>query len=355
MLISKDKLIEERESIPVAKGRPMKALYFGNNERYIIGIDLGTTYIRGMLTNMSAESVKEIEVVTESHREPEYVMDKVIDVIRRLSDTSLVRKDQILGIGMAVAGIIDLRKGMVVYSPAFNWRNVELYNYMKSRVNMPIYFDNVSRVMALGELTFGKGSEFDNMICINIGYGIGAGIIINRRIFLGNDGIAGEFGHIPVQGDNLIRCPCGKRNCLTAHSSGDAITQRVRLLMEEQSSEILMRLCQNNPENLTTKLIAEAVRLKDQTATSVFRESVYILGSSIAGLINIFNPQAIFIGGGVALNGDVFWDPLIETIRDNVIEPLLNKYQVFPVSYNDRASLYGAISLVINEVLNIDM
>lgn len=355
ILINKDKLIEERESIPVAKGRPMKALYVGNNKRFIIGVDLGTTYIRGMLTNMSAEPVKEIEVVTESHREPEYVMDKVIDVIRRLSETTLVQKDQILGVGIAVAGIIDLREGTVVYSPAFNWRHVELYKYMKSRVNLPIFFDNVSRVMALGELTFGKGSEFDNMICINIGYGIGAGIIINRKIFLGNDGIAGEFGHVPVQGDNLIRCPCGKSTCLTAHSSGDAITQRVKMLMQEKPSEILMSLCQNDSEKLTTKLIAEAVRLNDQTAITVFQKSLHILGSSIAGLINIFNPQAIFIGGGVAQNGDVFWDPLIETIRDNVIEPLTNKYQVFPVSYRDRASLYGAISLVINEVLNIDI
>lgn len=355
ILINKDKLIEERESIPGSKGRPMKALYFGNNKRFIIGIDLGTTYIRGMLTNMNAEPLKEIEVVTESDMDPEYVMDKVIDVIKRLSDTTLVRKEQIIGIGMAVAGIIDLREGKVIYSPAFNWRNVELYSYIKKHVNIPIFLDNVSRVMALGELTFGKGSEFDTVICINIGYGIGAGIIINKKIYFGNDGIAGEFGHLPVQGDNLIKCPCGKSSCLTAYSSGDAIAQRVRLLIKKQKSKILMDLCNNDPEKITTKLVAEAVRQKDQTAIKVFHESLHILGMSIAGLINIFNPQAIFIGGGVAQSGDVFWEPIVENIRNNVIEPLLNKYQVLPVSFRDRASIYGAIGLVINEVLNMDI
>ncbi len=354
-LIHKDKLLEERESIPVAKGRPMKSLYFGNNERFIIGIDLGTTYIRGMLTNMNAESIKEIEVVTESLREPEYVMDKVVNVIERLSDTTLVQKKQIIGVGIAVAGIINLKEGTVVYSPAFNWRNVELHKYFQSRIKFPIFFDNVSRVMALGELTFGKGKQFDSMVCINVGYGIGAGIILNRKIFYGKDGIAGEFGHVPVQGDNLISCPCGRNTCLTAYSSGDAIAQRAKLMMKEKPSKILMKLCQNTPEKITAKMVAEASRQKDQVAGEVLQKSISTLGLSIAGLINVFNPESVFIGGGVAQNGDVFWDPLTKSIHENVIDPLKNKYQVFPMTFLDRASLYGAIGLVINEILNMDI
>ena len=150
-------------------------------------------------------------------------MNKVVDIIERLSNTSMVKRDQIIGVGIAVAGTVNLEKGIVVYSPAFQWRNVKIYDYIQSRIQLPLFFDNVNRVMALGELTFGKGNNYDNMICINVGYGIGAGIIINKKLFYGTDGMAGEFGHVPVTGDNLIVCPCGNKKCLTAYSSGDAI------------------------------------------------------------------------------------------------------------------------------------
>jgi len=354
-LAKKDKLLEERESIPISKGRPMKSLYFGNNERFIIAIDLGTTYIRGMLANMSAEPIKEIEIVTESHKKPEYVLNKVVDVIERLSDTKLIKRGKIIAVGMAVAGVINLNDGIVVYSPAFNWRNIRLHEFIQSRIKLPLFFDNVSRVMALGELAFGKGQEFNNIICVNVGFGIGAGMIINKKIFYGTDGIAGEFGHIPVEGDGLILCPCGKDTCLTAYSSGDAISQRAILKMKGNPSKILMSLCNNKPADINAKMVAEAAQLNDQLSAGVLHESIATLGKSIAGLINIFNPEAVFIGGGVAQNGPIFWDPLRKVIGENVFDPLTNKYQLYPVTFLDRAALYGAVGLVINEVLNMDI
>jgi predicted NBD/HSP70 family sugar kinase len=209
--------------------------------------------------------------------------------------------------------------------------------------------------MALGELTFGKGNDYDNMICINVGYGIGAGIIINKKLFYGTDGMAGEFGHVPVTGDNLITCPCGNKTCLTAYSSGDAIAQRARLMMEERSSEVLMNLCLNIPENITAKMVVEAALQKDELANEVFQQSIHHLGLSIAGLINTFNPQVIFIGGGMAQNGNFFWEPLKEIIQKNVFDRISKKYQVLPVTFLDRAAMYGAVGLVIKEILNMDI
>ena len=354
-LIKNDRLLEERETIPVAKGRPMKSLYFGNTERFIIGIDLGTTYIRGMLTNMNAEPIKEIEVVTESLRGPEYVLNKVVDVIERLSDTTLINRDQIIGVGMAVAGIINIKEGVVIYSPAFQWRNVPVHEYIQNRVKLPVIIDNVSRVMALGELAFGRGNEFNNMICINVGYGIGAGIIIDKKVFYGTDGLAGEFGHVPVEGDQLVYCPCGKNTCLTAYSSGEAIATRARIKMAEKQSKILMSLCNNSPENLTAKMVVEAALQKDKISVEIFQHSVYTLGLAIAGLINIFNPEAVFIGGGVSQNGEIFWKQIKETVTNNLFDQISTKCQILPVSFLDRSSLYGAVGLVINKILNMDI
>lgn len=147
--------------------------------------------------------------------------------------------------------------------------------------------------MALGELQFGEGRNYDNFITINVGYGIGAGIILGKRLFYGTDGMAGEFGHLPVWGDKL--------------------------------------------------------------ALEIFKESIEYLGSSIAGMINIFNPQAIFVGGGVSLNGPVFWDNLIRVINENILDKRSSKYKIQPVTFPGKSAIYGVIGLVLREVLSFNM
>lgn len=120
--------------------------------------------------------------------------------------------------------------------------NIDLRNFMESHVPYPVYFDNVSRAMALGEIAFGTSPKFDDLICINVGYGIGAGIVIGCKLFFGTDGIAGEFGHMPVKGDEEVFCTCGKKNCLTAYASGDAIAQRARIALKDNSLSILNQI-----------------------------------------------------------------------------------------------------------------
>ncbi len=350
-LINEDKLLVEKGNITNSKGRPMKSLYFSNTGRYIIGIDLGTTFIRGMLTNINAEPIKEIEVVSESWKEPEYVLNKVVDVIERLSDTVMVDRSEIIGVGIAVAGIVNLNTGIVEYSPAFNWRDVDIRGFMKSRVKLPVFYDNVSRAMALGELAFGDGNKYNNLVCVNVGFGIGAGIIINKKLYYGTDGMAGEFGHVPIVGDELITCPCGKKTCLTSYSSGDAIAQRTKILLQKKKSDLLLKLCHNNLEELTAKMVIQACEEKDKVASEIFLRSVKTLGASIAGLINIFNPEAVFIGGGVALSGEVFWEPLKKTIQEFVFDQRSTKCHLLPVTFKHRSAIYGAIGLIINEIL----
>ena len=347
-----DELLAESQPIATPKGRPLKPVHFNGRSHFLIGIDLGTTYIRGVLTNLSFETIKEIEVVTESHKEPEYVLNKVVQVIMNLANTNLVNPARIIGVGMAVAGIINLRSGIVEYSPAFNWRDIELRHFMESQVPYPVYFDNVSRAMALGEIAFGTGPKFDDLICINVGYGIGAGIVIGRKLFYGTDGMAGEFGHIPVKGDEEVFCTCGKKNCLTAYASGDAIAQRARIALKDDSTSILNQI---PLEELDAKIVAEAAMKGDHLAISVFTEAMGYLGRAIAGLLNIFNPQAIILGGGVSLNGAIFWDTLKPVIEENVFDHRSTKYHIIPSSHPSQSAIYGALAMVLQEILNLSL
>ncbi len=352
-----DSLIQDEllaEGLPIAspKGRPMKPVYFHGQGHYLIGIDLGTTYIRGVLTNLSFETIKEIEVVTESHKEPEYVLNKVVQVILNLANTNLVDSGRIIGVGMAVAGIINLNTGIVEYSPAFNWRNIELRHFMETHVPYPVFFDNVNRAMALGEISFGTGPKFDDLICINVGYGIGAGIVIGRKLFYGTDGMAGEFGHVPVLGDEEVFCTCGKKNCLTAYASGDAIAQRARLALKKDRNSLLNNI---PTEELEARHVAEAAAQGDALAITVFSESMGYLGRAIAGLLNIFNPQAIIVGGGVSMNGPIFWNTLKPVIEENVFDHRSTKYNIIPSSHPGQSAIYGALAMVLQEILNLSL
>lgn len=347
-----DELLVESQPMAAPKGRPMKPVSFNDKGHYLIGIDLGTTYIRGVLTNLSIEPIKEIEVVTESNKDPEYVLNKVAQVIMNLANTNLVDPNNIIGVGIAVAGIINLNTGIVEYSPAFNWRNVELREFMNSHVPYPVYFDNVSRAMALGEITFGNGPGFDDLICINVGYGIGAGIVIGKKLFYGTDGMAGEFGHMPVRGDEQVFCTCGKKNCLTAYASGDAIAQRARIGLLSNSLSILNKIPAGE---LNAKQVVEAARQGDPLAKEVFSEAMGYLGRAIAGLLNIFNPQAIILAGGVSLNGNIFWDTLKPVIEENVFDHRSTKYNILPSSHPDQSAIYGALAMVLQEILNLSL
>jgi glucokinase-like ROK family protein len=354
-LITIDDLVEERGSKIPPKGRPRKLLYFKGHDKYIIGIDLGTTYIRGVLSDLNMNARKEVDIITEAHRGYKHVISRIIGVIENLQNTNLVDSKNIKGVGIAIPGMIDASRDLVIYSPAFDWHEVKVNEILKKKVSLPVYYDNVSRVMALGELNFGQGRNFNNFIVINVGYGIGSGIILNKELFYGTNGMAGEFGHVPVCGDDLVKCTCGKTNCLTAYSSGDAITKRVRMAIENGASSKVTELVDNNYDLITAEIVAMAAEMGDELSTGVFKNSMNYLGESVAGLIKMLNPQAVFFGGGVSLNGGIFWDNLRKAINNNMMPEKSAECEIYPVTYPGKSAVYGALALVLREILNFKL
>ena len=354
-LIRNDDILEEKGCKSMPRGRPRKLLYFKGHNKYIIGIDLGTTYIRGILSDYNAESIKEMEIVTDADRGVENVLEKLVYVVETLQNAKLVNKNSIKGIGIAVAGMITDMCGIIEYSPAFDWKNINLMLLLKNKLKLPFYYDNVSRLMALGEQCFGKGKDYKNFLVINVGYGIGAGIVINGNLYYGTNGITGELGHYPMKGDNLVRCTCGNFNCLSSYSSGDAIAKRALLKLNNGESSILNKISEKNSGVIDAELTARACAMGDKLSLGVFNDSMKYLGLSIAGMINIFNPEKVFIGGGVALAGPVFWNKLLKTIHNNLVYRDMASCNVEPVSYPRKSAIIGAVGLVLREALNFNL
>ncbi|HEK85431.1 MAG: ROK family transcriptional regulator [Candidatus Saccharicenans sp.] len=350
----KEGLVEEIGAGISNGGRRPNLLRFCPNNNFIIGIDLGTTHIYGVLANLEAEIIAEEKIPTEVESGFYGVMDRTFTVIEKLRAQLGKKQNHLNGIGMAVAGLINKKRNIVEFSPNFHWHDADIAGYLLPKLNLPIFFDNVTRVMALGELYYGVGKKYRNFICVNVGYGIGAGIIINGQPLLGTHGMAGEFGHITLEKDSKIQCYCGNFGCLEALSSGSGIARAARLELENGAKSILLEMCDNNLDNLTAEMVANAAKKGDILAWNVFHKAAEYLGIGISALINLFNPEAIVIGGGVTQAGDILFDTVRSTVKARALSRISREVEILPATFGPKAAVMGAVSLIMQKVLNLD-
>lgn len=335
-------------------GRPPLLLRFDGTHNFVIGVDLGSTSIRVALSDLNGTFISEIESTTNLEGGFEVIIKQSVDLIKKLINRSKKPTSKILGIGMAVAGLIDVRKGKVEYSPVFNWRNVHLQEDFKKLIDIPLIFDNVSRVTALGELYYGIGKKYKNFICINLGYGIGAGIIINGEPFYGSKGFTGELGHIILERDSEYIGKDGIRGCLEALSSGYGIVEIAKQQLSAGKKSSLSSFT-SSADNFTAEHVFDAAGKGDRLSIEIIENSLSYLGQGIDLLIKLFNPDAVVLSGGLTRNGDYLFKKVEEYTLKNMFSPLKEQVKILPSSFDEDATLMGAFSLVISKVLNFEI
>jgi glucokinase-like ROK family protein len=334
-------------------GRRPTLLKFSEQGNFIVGVDLGTTHIYGVLSDFEGKIAAEIRRPTHVEQGFASVMKRTSEVIEELRAYPLGREKRIYGIGLAVAGLINRSRNIVEFSPDFHWHNVDVVEALAPAHDLPIIFDNVTRVMALGEMWYGLGKQYRNLICVNVGYGIGAGIIIDGKPLLGRQGMAGEFGHVTLDKDSRVLCECGNRGCIEALASGNAIARSARARLAEAGPGILRDYCGGDPAKLTTEMVANAAQRGDRLAFEIFDTAVEYLGIGIAGLINVFNPEAVIIGGGVAQAGSILFDKIRQTVNSRALNKIASGVVIRPATFGIRAAVMGAVSLVLSDVLSL--
>jgi glucokinase-like ROK family protein len=335
-------------------GRRPTLLKFSDQKNFIIGIDLGTTNIYGVLSDFDAKIIAEIRRPTGIDEGFASVMRRTADVIGELIDEPTIKGKRIYGIGMAVAGLINRKRNIVEFSPDFHWHNVDVVESLSRIHNYPIIFDNVTRVMAMGERWFGLGKQIKNLICVNVGYGIGAGIILDGKPLYGPLGMAGEFGHITLDKDSLVQCDCGTYGCLEALASGNAIAKSAKKRLLEGERSLLLELCGGEVTKVTAEMVAVAAKQGDALAWNVFEKAMEYLGVGIAGLVNLFSPEAVVIGGGVAQAGDILFEKVRKTISARSLNMISSNVIIRPATFGLKTAVMGAVSLILSEVISLN-
>jgi N-acetylglucosamine repressor len=354
-LIRNEKLVVDLGLGSSDGGRPPNLVSFASDSRFIIGVDIGRTNINAALSDLDAKILEECTRPTGAEEGFDKVIARVAAIIEELIVKSAVDRRDIMGVGLAIGGLIDKERAIVDFSPDFGWTNVDPAAILARLTGLPVRIDNVTRVAAIGELHYGIGKQFRDFICINVGYGIGAGIIVEGEPYYGSHGVAGEFGHIVVAKDDERICNCGNRGCLEAIASGYGIARTVKEQIGSGRVSSLTKTCGGNLEGISAEMVAQAAMAGDRLSKEVFQEAMEYLSIGIVNLITLFDPEAIVLCGRVGLAGDLVLEPIKATLASRSINVHRQEIHIGLATHGQRATVMGALALILNEVLNLKL
>lgn len=332
-------------------GRPPIILEINPNARYVIGVCVGVGSIDVVITNLSAEIIikRSIEI-NEERYDYDSVFKKLIKLINEVIDNSKIERKKLLGIGVALHGIVNAKTGVSIYSPYYGWKDKNIKKKLETELRLDVYVDNDVRAMALGESWFGITKDISNFVTLNISNGIGAGIIINNKPYYGVDFGAGEIGHIVVEADGE-KCNCGNYGCLETVSSNSNIIKKAIKFIKQGANTMLNK---NNKDinKLTIGDICYAAQNGDELAITIIKEAARYIGIGITNLINILNPTAIVVVGEVFENTTYAIETLNEIVKNRGLKLSSENVRIIKSLLGRDAAVVGAATLVIQEIFN---
>ncbi|MBR2341786.1 MAG: ROK family protein [Clostridia bacterium] len=313
-----------------------------NLKKYYVGIDLGGTFIKGGIADAEGNILVNDKVPTESEKGAKGVALNIANLAKDLLKSCSLSNSDVVGIGIGVPGMIDSKKGEVVYSNNLGWEHFFVSEEVEKLTGLPVKIANDANVAAIGETKFGCGKEYENTVLITLGTGVGGGIVIDGKLFEGNCSAGAELGHsVIVAGGEL--CTCGRKGCLEAYASATALIRDTKRAMQADKKSKMWEV--GALENVTGKTAFDYAD-NDLSAKSVVDNYIEKLGVGITNIANEFRPQAIILGGGVCAQGDSLVKPL-QAILDKEIFAGKKGPQVKLLIANlgNSAGLLGAVAL----------
>lgn len=319
----------------------------------IIGIDVGGTKVAGGVLNLKGRLERRFVLPTLAGEGFVVSYGQVLKVIEQLLEHA-GGKENVLGIGICAPGPLNPKTGLVINPPNLpGWRNIHLARLVEKKYGVPTKVENDANAAGLAEVLFGAAVGYRDIFYVTVSTGIGTGIIINKKIYHGKNGIAGEGGHVSIDYHSPYRCGCGTYGCIEALAAGPAMARRaqVRLLEEHNAPSLLREMTHGHISQITPRLIEEAMRKGDEVAREIIEESGFFLGVWLAGMITLLDPEAIVIGGGVAKIGKPLFDRIRATIPNHTINLFAKKTPVLPAKLRNNVGVFGAASVFLPEEL----
>ena len=296
-----------------------------------IGIDLGGTNMRIALVSRDGHLIKKIKESTSK---------EILNILLKSVDELF--SDDIAGIGIGVAGLIDRKNCRILISPNLHVvEKIDFLSVLKEKFGVPVFIENDANTAALGEQWVGVGKNFSNFILLTLGTGIGGGIIYNKKLLR----VSAEIGHMSID-VNGEKCPCGNSGCLETYASARAILSKAISFLEKGRESLLTEYCDGNFYKLTAEDINRAALDGDSLARELLKDTGRYLGVGIVSIVNIMSPEAIILSGGLIGAWDIYIQEAIKEASRRSLKELFEMVKIIPSSLLDNAGIIGSAGLV---------
>jgi N-acetylglucosamine repressor len=338
-------LVEEVGYGETARGKAPILLSVVNNSRHIIGVDLASDEFRGAVVNLRGEIIRAVAFPASSPSG-----EAALALVYELIDTLLASSDRpVLGIGLGTPGLVDMQEGVVRQAVNLNWQGLQLSQLLKARYHLPVHLVNDSQAAALAEFIFGGGRNSRNLAVLKVGQGIGAGLVLDGQLFLGDGFSAGEIGHLVVVENGPV-CRCGHAGCLEAVASAGAIIRRAQALARSSEQSPLGML---PPEAITLEALGAALEANDPVARQVTAEAGQYLGRAVATLVSTLNLHQVLLIGSITVLGVPLLKIIQQEMRRQALDALAQATKVQFGHFGLDAVILGASALLLTHELGL--
>jgi len=308
----------------------------------VLAIDIGGTKLASGIVGADGRILARGEVPTLAGEGPERVLDRIVRLAKGLLGMPGIPADAVQRIGIGCAGPVDRQAGLILNPPNLpGWVRVPLVERIENALGCPTVLENDANAAALGEFRYGAGRGASSLVYLTVSTGIGGGIILDGKIWHGLKDGAGEVGHMTLLPDGPI-CGCGNRGCLEALASGPSIARRAREALAT-GRESRLREIQDPTAADVTRLVREG----DTVAGEVWRETVTYLGLGVAAIVTMLAPERVVIGGGVAMAGELLFEPLRREVRQRVKLVAVESVPILPAALGRDVGILGAAAVAL--------
>ncbi|NBD28329.1 ROK family glucokinase [Paenibacillus glycinis] len=313
------------------------------SEKIVVGVDIGGTSIKVGICDSEGALLHTYEGPTEVEKGSDAVCDNIAAYARLIVEQSSYEWDQVEGVGIGIAGFLDIPRGFVHKSVNLFFENVPLKDILEAKLNKKVLVNNDANVAALGEAWAGAGRGISDCVCYTLGTGVGGGVIINGKIVEGYKGMAGELGHMAIVPDlEAIQCGCGNKGCLETVSSATGIIRMAKDAVERGDRTSLSFV-----ENIMAKDVIDAAKAGDEVAARIVNRAAFYLGKSMATVAVVLNPQRFIIGGGVSKAGEFLFEQIRDVFRKSTPNMAQEGVEIVPAILGNDAGVVGAAGLII--------
>lgn len=334
-------------------GRPATMLEINPQVGGVIGAELGVDFVAAALMDFTGQVLWRQKIKADPSEEQaktiHQALELVDEAIGRCRDLGL----RVLGLGLAAPGTVDLQEGVMVFSPNLRWHDVPLRKIFSEHTGLRVFIENDANAAAVAEHLFGVMRQVKDFLFVYIGVGVGGGLFLNGKLYRGYNGYAGEIGHIATMtGEHDELCQCGNPCCWETYANQQAVAREVQAALKAgRASRIPELMAGQGEAALTLGIIRQAAEAGDDAAIGAFDKVGRSMGLGIAGLVNIFNPEKIVIGGALSAAGDYLLPAVREVVSQRALNDVLKRTDVIPSVFGDDASLFGAVAIVVEDIM----